>query len=178
MDELDSFIYFHHLDKVAYFVPPESMTDSNRASFGVSTPLGRPNPIFTWNGSGARSVDFNIPLHTDMMKILRPGDIIDSVEEMKNTIETVCLPSYSQAQKMINPPVVTVNIKKQLTITGVVNGSVSKTYSGAWRNGKQLMCTIAFTVSEYEPYDAVTAALLGSYRGIPMALDRRLGRRA
>jgi hypothetical protein len=101
---------------------------------------------------------------------------VDIVQDLIDTIEASVIPTYEASAKMINPPMVTVNIANQTRITGVVNGRVSKRHHGHWRDGKQVQCAITFTVSEIEPFSAPMVARLGGYRGISRTLENTVRR--
>lgn len=182
----ENFIYFHHLPNPVdglngrvIWLPsyPEQTTDTNRASFGQNTPLGSSAPRQSWSNSGPRQVAVQLSTHRDFWKTINPDVTEDIVDVFDKCIEAIVLPRYQAALQMINPPVVTVVIAKQVTITGVVNGTITKTFSGAWRDGKQLQVAYSFMVTELEPMDAVYAARVGSYRGISTDLNRRIGMR-
>lgn len=182
----ENFIYFHHLPNPVdglngrvVWLPsyPEQTTDTNRANYGGTTPLGLSAPRQSWSSSGPRQVNFSFSTHRDFWRMINPEMTEDIVDIFDKCIESIVLPRYQAALQMINPPIVTVAIARQLTITGVVNGSVTKTYSGAWRDGKQLQIAYSFMVTELEPMDAQYAATVGSYRGISTDLNRRIGMR-
>ena len=191
----ENFIYFHQLDvdgtSAAIWIPtyPLTMDITNRATYGTNQPLGSPNQIYSWSGSGPRSATLPFNLNRDMMQIINGGNMYadnelgrmlreqdaDAVEVLIRYWETIALPSYQAAKKMINPPLVTIKIANQLTITGVATGGMQIRMSGGWRNGKQLDATLSATISEIDPIDATTAARVGQYRGINATLAGRMG---
>ena len=131
----------------------------------------------------------------ELMKKLQREDYVDL---MINELQAIALPSYAASEKMINPPMVSVRFGDEIFCKGVVTGSVSVNYSGpilanriydsegniqysdkaktkpAIGKGKYALVDISFTVSEVDPYDALTVAKVGSMRGLNRTLERNL----
>lgn len=180
---IENYIYFQHLgDNGKYCILPqfpESLTDSTSASFNTTTILGRSAPIYTYTGSGPRTVTFDFVLHRDMMNDINIANNSfglseddDVLEELIRTIESAALPKYVNVTKAVNPPVIAVRIGDEIYIKGVVRGSVQKTFSGPIIDNKYAVCKITFTVDEIDPYDAESARTIGGLRGMKSTLDR------
>lgn len=171
---IDNYIYFYHLDEYC-IIPqyPESIGDSNTATFATTPILGRSAPIATYSYSGPRTVDFKFMLHRDMMndislvsttmKISEDEDVVDA---LVRRMHSAVLPKYTNITKAVNPPILAVRIGNDIYIKGVVNGSVSVNKSGPIINGKYAVIEISFNMIELDPYDAETSKLVGSYRGL------------
>ena len=65
----DNYLYISHLDDGLKFwkLPfwPDSIQDSQSSSFGSTNALGRSAPVYTYQYTDARTVQFSITLHRD-----------------------------------------------------------------------------------------------------------------
>lgn len=168
----DNYIYFHHLNKgITIPVDPENITDSMSASWASSTPLSRSAPIYSYQNSGPRTVQFNFTLHRDLVKQFNPdwltsekGDVVD---RLINELEACVLPDYKEAGKIVNPPVVSVQIRDEIYIKGVIQ-SVGKSFKlPIIRYGeeyKYALVDINFSVNEVTPYSASIIPEFGANR--------------
>lgn len=164
----DNYIIFHHIGK-SFVIPvdPETIADSMSASFATNYPLGRSAPIYSYQNSGPRTVQVSFTLHRDLCKEFNPTSD-DMVEELINNLEAMVLPDYDSASKVINPPIVSLKIRDEIFITGVVVGSVSKSYQLPLINYngkyKYAMVTLSFAISEIKPYSASILSAIGGGR--------------
>lgn len=197
MPSPDCYIYLHHVD--TFIVLPsfaEANNDSISVKFSSDTPLGRTAPIYSYSNSGPRTLQVSFNFHRDMLyelnySISQYSDLIEKSRETTNNVNTgkkesyvdyvdllakqiqaAALPTYSQASKMINPPLVSLKLGNDIFIKGVVNGSVGVTYGlPVLANGKYAQVTIQFGITEVIPYDATQVMKYGSYRGIDTTLS-------
>ena len=80
------------------------------------------------------------------------------------------VPDYESANKVVNPPVVSLKIRNEIFIKGVVTSGVSKNfqlpllnYNGAF---KYALVTLSFSISEVEPFSAsILPGIRGGRRG-------------
>lgn len=185
---IDNYIYLYHTDTLI-IVPEysaESISDSMPVNFASTSPLARSAPIFSYTGSGPRSLQVTFKLHRDMMKQINAkntktkveiGD--DYVDLMIRQIQAAALPAYAVSQKMVNPPIIAVRLGDDIFIKGVVSGAVTVSYeSPILSNGKYANVMIGFTVQEIDPYDASDALKYGSFRGLSTSLERRVWKAA
>lgn len=191
----DNYIYLYHLD--TFIILPnyaDSVQDSMNISYQPSTPLTRSAPIYSYENSGPRSVQVNFKLHRDMMTQInynvsnapvgssqgtitspesKPSD--DYVDFIIKALQTMALPVYAAAEKMVNPPIVALRLGNDIFIKGVISGSVGLTYNfPILANGKYSTVDVAFTINEVNPYDAETVLTAGSFRGLDTTLERKV----
>lgn len=161
---------------------PESITDTLSAEFASDTPLSRSAPIFSYKGSGPRSVQVTLKFHREMMTQINYGvsnmnvelgdDYVDTIIKQ---LQAVALPSYKHSSKMVNPPQVAVRFGNDIFIKGIVIGSITLNYQlPILDNNKYAIVEISFNVTETDPYDAETVAQQGSFRGLSNTLEKRL----
>lgn len=167
----DNYIIFHHTGK-SFIIPvdPDSITDSMGASFATNYPLSRSAPIYSYQNSGPRSVQVSFTLHRDLCREFNPGSQ-DMVEELIDNLEGMVLPDYNSANKVVNPPIVSLKIRDEIYIKGVVSGTVGKNfqlpllnYGGQY---KYAVVSLNFSIQEIQPY---SASILSTVKG-----GRRLG---
>ena len=180
---IDNYIYLFHT-KTLIVVPTfvDGVTDSTSISFSQSTPLSRTAPIYSYENSGPRSLRVDFDLHRDMMyeinygvSNINPNAGDDYVDYLIKAVQAAALPTYEAANKMVNPPVVAVRLGNDIFIKGVVTGDVGVTYNfPIIGDGHYGSVRFGFNVSEIDPYDAEEVMKVGSYRGIPTTLDRRV----
>lgn len=186
---IDNYVYLYHTDTlIALPLYPESIQDSMDTSFSNYTPLSSSAPIYSYSSSGPRVLQFNLPLHRDMMQqintaasTLKIPDLSsdDYVDIMVKQLQSAAVPNYAASEKMVNPPMVAVRFGTDIFCKGVVQGGVSVTHSGPiLTTDKYALVTVNFTVHEVDPFDARTVALQGGFRGINTTLERRLWRSA
>ena len=93
------------------------------------------------------------------------------VEELIDNLEGLVLPDYESANKIVNPPIVSLKIRDEIYIKGVVTGTVGKTFNLPLLNYggqyKYALVSLNFSISEIQPY---SASILSSIKG-----GRRLG---
>lgn len=202
---IDNYIYIYQLDKYVILpVYPETLQDTLGSTFSSENVLARTAPIYTYSHSGPRTVQFNLPLHRDLMNAVNfdnigfiedvQGDLnhkmdpsdptsdSDYVDTLIRYLQAMALPAFNAVNltsnsynSMINPPLVACKIGNNLFIKGIVDGNVSVEYSGPIsKDGKYLQVTISFTIQETEPQDADTIAKQGSWRGLGKILTEGL----
>ena len=225
LNSIDNYIYIHHTDTLVVIPTfPEQITDNTGTNYTSTTIMGRSAPIYTYNGSGPRSVDISLKLHRDMMNSVNTDIVIpagiedeykseyeklqakiqrhDYMELLINELQSIALPSYTSASKMVNPPLITIRIGDEIFCKGIVDGGVTVAYSGpilansiydengniqyaqdAKGNftterligkGKYALADIQFKVTEVDPYDADLVRQQGSMRGLNRTLERNL----
>lgn len=187
---IDNYIYLYHVSNASgkegtVIVMPsyaDSVTDTMSVNYATETPLARSAPIYSFTSSGPRVVQVSFQLHRDMMKqinfkvsnaaVTLQDDYVDLVVRY---IQAAALPNYTTASKMVNPPVIALRLGNDIFIKGVISGAVSITYNyPILKNGKYASVTIAFSVSEIDPYDATDVMKTGSFRGLSTSLERRI----
>ena len=169
----ENYVVFHHVVDSNGFakviiipVDPDGIQDNMSASFAQNSPLSRSAPIYSYQSSGPRSVSVSFRLHRDLCNEYNPGGE-DSVDELITNLEAMVLPTYEEAQRIVNPPVVSMRIRDEVYIKGVVTG-VQKTYSPPVINygGKEkyALVDIGFSINEITPYNASILPKIGAYR--------------
>ena len=194
MNMIENYLYIYHIgynedtDELGQFVVlptyPESIQDSLQSTFSSTSPLARSAPSLSYSNSGPRTMQINLSFHRDMMTEINYGvsnlnvelgdDYVDTIVKL---LQACALPNYKTTSKMINPPMVALRFGNEIFIKGIINGSITVTYSGPIldddRYGK---VDIGFTVTETDPYDAETVATLGSFRGMSATFEKRLSK--
>lgn len=182
---IENYVYLHHTDTLVVIPAwPESITDTMNANYSETSVLARSAPIYSYVNSGPRAFTISVQLHRDMMngvnatqsnlKITNLEDS-DYVDQLVARLQSVALPRYAASEKMVNPPLVSVRFGNDLFCKGVVNGSVSVSYSGPiLRGDKYALVTVEFSMSEVDPYDADTVMKVGGFRGLSTDLERRI----
>lgn len=195
---IENYIYlFHTQEFLVLPTYPESIQDFLSANFSSVTPLSRSAPVYSYVNSGPRSMQITLALHRDLMYDLNYGVSNFNMTEQSKTIgeidnklsddyvdilvrriQAIALPRYEAATKMVDPPMVAIRFGNEIFIKGVVQGSVSITYSGPiLSNNKYAEVQISFQVQEVDPYDATTVQKSGSMRGLSSTLERRIYRK-
>lgn len=184
---IQNYIYMYHT-KTFILIPqyPESTTDSMSANFSSTPVLSRSAPIFAYSNSGPRTLQVSLSLHRDMMNMfnlnvsnlkLKVGE--DYIDTLVNQIQAIALPSYTDASKMVNPPIIALRFGNDIFIKGVVQGGVSVTRKPPiLQDNKYALIDISFNVSEIEPYDAQTVMQNGSFRGLNTTLESNVWKTA
>ena len=158
----ENYIVLHHIGKTFVIpVDPDAISDNMSVAFAESTPLSRSAPIYSYQSSGPRSVQVSFTLHRDLCKEYNPG-AEDMVDELITNLNALVLPDYNSASKIVNPPLVSLKIRDEIYIKGVVTGSVGITYNLPLINYgtedkalyKYALVNISFGVSEITPYSA------------------------
>jgi hypothetical protein len=188
---INNYIYLYHTDEFL-IIPsyPDIIADSMQSTFGSTNALSRSAPVFSYSNSGPRTVQINLSIHRDILdeinidvSNLKVGeDLVTSVGGVANLnddyldtlikrLQSIALPRYLVGSKTVVPPMVAVRFGDEIFIKGVVTGGVSVTYNKPIiivneRESKYSLVTVAFTVSEVDPYDADSVSRLGSFRGL------------
>lgn len=189
---IDNFIYLFHTNEIIV-IPSfaDSISDTMGVTFASETPLSRSAPIYSYQNSGPRSIRFEWNLRRDLMSQInyqisnvKPDAGEDYVDYMIKAVQAAALPTYDVALKMVNPPIIAVKNGDDIFIKGVVEGSVTVSYTppiipgvnpDGTRNdsvNRYANVTIGFDVKEIEPYQATDVMKYGSFRGLPKTLER------
>ena len=184
---IDNYIYLYHTDTFI-IIPsyPESFSDSLGVQFSPETPLMRSAPIFSYSSSGPRQIRVELKMHREMMYQINYGVSNanvnlndDYVDTLIKEIQAAVLPTYSTANKMVDPPLVAIRFGNDIFCKGVITGDVSTTYDlPVLQNGKYAQVGFSFTMLEVDPYDANLVSKVGSFRGLDTSLERRLWKAA
>lgn len=180
---IENYIYLYHTGTFV-IIPtyPDQLQDNVGVQFNSSTVLSRSAPIYSFSNSGPRSVQINLNLHRDLMtqvnykksnlKVTLTDDYVDTIVK---ELQSIALPVYSAASKMVDPPMVAVRFGNELFCKGVVIGQVSTVYNlPILENDKYAQVSISFQLYEVDPYDATTVRQSGSFRGLQTSLERNL----
>lgn len=182
---IDNYIYLYHLG--IYIILPsfaDVVNDSMAVNWSYAHPLSRSAPIYSYTNSGPRSVQFSFNLHRDMMQQINysvsnapigNGEALndDYVDFFIKAIQATALPEYSTSAKMVNPPVVAVRLGDDIFIKGVISGNVGVTYNyPILSNNKYSNVGVNFGVWEIDPFTASDVVKQGSFRGMPISLQR------
>lgn len=166
----DNYVYFHHIDKkIVIPVDPSSINDSMTASFASNHPLSRSAPIYSYQNSGPRTVQVGFTLHRDLCNEYNNPEVGDAVDELITNLNAMVLPDYDSANKIVNPPLVSLKLRDEVYIKGVV-GQVSYTYNlpiiKYGSSYKYAMVDLNFSVQEITPYSAsILPQVGGMFRG-------------
>ena len=182
--QIENYIYISHLgDDGKYFIiptSPDTIQDSMSSTFASENPLSRSAPIYTYSYSGPRTVTINLQLHRDMMDDANVGisnvnieDGEDYIDTLIKSIQAISVPKYNITNKAVEPPIIAVRFGNEIFIRGIVNGSISVSYSKPiLNNGKYALINIGFTIYEIDPYDSVAIEANGSFRGLTKGLRK------
>ena len=188
---IQNYIYLYHTGTfIVLPVFPETVNDTNQANFAQSTPIARSAPIYSFTGSGPRSISFSFNLHRDLMNMVNVDSTVkvedgdDYVDTLIKNLQACVVPSYSAVAKMVDPPMIAVRIGSDIFIKGVVNGPITLSYSGALIGKKSSgieessdsfrysIVSIALSVSEVDPFSAESVIEMGSFRGVTSTISR------
>lgn len=178
---ITNYIYFYHTNSFILLpVYPDSVTDTSQVNFASTPLLARSAPIYSFSNAGPRTVQINLNLHRDLMTEtnyqnsnvnLDIGD--DYVDVLIRSLQAMALPRYDASAKLVDPPIVAIRLGNEIYCKGVVVGSVSTTYQlPILENDKYSQVSVAFTISEIDPYDADIVMRTGSFRGLNTTLER------
>ena len=175
----DNYIVLHHIGKTFVLpVDPDAISDNMSVSFAENNPLSRSAPIYSYQNSGPRNVQVTFTFHRDMMREYNPGysnneSGKDPIDDLVENLDAMVLPDYDSANKIVNPPLVSLKIRDEVYIKGVVTGNVGVTYNLPLINYgtadkavyKYALVTISFGVNEITPYSAsILPKVGGKYR--------------
>ena len=175
-------IYLYHTDEWLLLPEwPDSIMDKMNSTFASTNALSRTAPVFTYSHSGPREVQIQLHLHRDIVRDLNinyakwgleEGE--DFVEALIRKLQSIALPKYNASSRAVVPPMIAVKFGKDIFIKGVVNSGVSIEYQKPiLDDDKYSQVVLNFSVYEVEPYDAVSVAKEGSFRGITRAFREK-----
>lgn len=166
----DNVLHFLHTGKsIILPIDPSGVSDSMSASFASSTPLSRSAPIYSYSGSGPRTVGVSFQFHRELVQEynVKGKEDYDACDDLIMSLEQAVLPDYNSASKMVNPPVVALKLRDEIYIKGVVT-NVQKTFDLPILhiNGKDkyAMVNLSFSISEITPQTASIVPKVGAYR--------------
>lgn len=175
-------IYLYHTDEWLLLPEwPDSIMDKMGSTFATTNALSRTAPVFTYSYSGPREVQVQLHLHRDIVRDLNINyakwgleENEDFVEALIRKLQAIALPKFNDSSKAIVPPMIAVKFGKDIFIKGVVNSGVSIEYQKPiLDDDKYSQVVLNFSVYEVEPYDAVSVAKEGSFRGITKAFREK-----
>lgn len=180
---IENYIYLYHT-KTFVVIPTfnEDVNDQMSVTFESSTPMSRSAPIYSYANSGPRTIQVQLSLHRDLFVQMNqdvsnaPVTLTDDyVDVIIKQLQAAAYPAYSNAQKLVDPPMVAVRFGDDIFIKGIVNGGVNVTYRlPVLENNKYAQVIINFQVFEVDPYDANQVITNGSWRGFDSSLERNV----
>lgn len=138
-------------------VYPNTISDSNQASFSPTTPLGRSVAYQSYTTS-SRSVSFTLELHEELCSDYT------YVRRLVSAIESACYPEYSQS-KYVMPPEIYFKLGESTSIRGILT-SVSAQWDAPIIDNKLVKCTLSVSITETTgPYSQSMIKAYGGNRG-------------
>ena len=184
---VDNYIYLQHLNEFIVIPQyPEQIADTVQTQFNQADILSSSAPIFSYAHSGPRSFQVELHLHRDLMRDVNYGVSNvklslsdDYIDILVRHLQAAVLPRYAASEKMVDPPIVMVRFGNEIFCKGIINGSLTTTYSGPIMADEKYACVdIAFNITEIDPYDAQSIQSTGSFRGISTTLESNLWKSA
>lgn len=191
MKMIENYIYMYHTDTFIVIPTfPDALSDTLQVNFAQSTPLARTAPIYSYQNSGPRTMQFSFKLQRELMQAVnkRTSNVKvdignDYVDTLIKEVQAIALPKYTEATKMVNPPIIAVRIGDDVFIKGIVQGAVTVSYATPIipafddrSKSRYSVVDVGFTVAEIDPYDAESIIREGSFRGLNRTLERRIYR--
>lgn len=199
----NNYIYISHMDEVFQYwrlpTEPDTITDSLGANYTSTPALGRSAPVFTYTGSGPRSVQVSFKIHRDMMDDINMGNVSavyetvkaadgttedrlyfregeDYIDSLIRALQSIALPKYTEKNNVVEPPIVAVRFGNEVFIRGIVDSAISVQYEKPiLSNDKYAQVTVTFDIKEIDPYDAPTVFKNGSFRGLVATMRQGMG---
>jgi hypothetical protein len=185
----DCYLYISHLDlpdESKYWqLPgyPDDITDHMDSQFTPNTALGRSAPIYTYSGSGPRSVQVTLNIHRDMMDDINMGNVTptfrdgeDYIDSLIRALQAIALPRYTEQNNIVEPPIVAVRFGNEIFIRGIVDSGINVQYTKPiLSNDKYAQVQVSFDIKEIDPYDAPTVFKNGSFRGLVATMRKGMG---
>lgn len=165
----ENFVIFHHTGET-FIIPvdPNTISDQMGATFNSSTPLSRSAPIYSYSGSGPRTVGVNFTLHRDLCNEYNTvNSSVDAVDRLITNLDGMVLPDYQETGKIVNPPVISLKIRDEIYIKGVVSNTSHSyqlpiiNYNGS---DKYAVVELSFSIQEVTPYSASILPKYGQFR--------------
>jgi hypothetical protein len=149
-------------------------------TFSETSALGRSAPIFTYSGSGPRTVQVTFDLHRDLMDDVNMDNISpkfregeDYIDSLVRALQSIALPKYNLKNKAIEPPLVALRLSNEIFIKGVVTSGIGMDFTKPiLSNGKYAKIDLTIEISEVDPYDATSVFKNGGFRGVVQSLKK------
>jgi hypothetical protein len=183
----NNYIYISHMDDGFKYwrlpTEPETLADQMPSTFQATSALGRSAPIFTYSGSGPRTVQIALDIHRDMMDDINMGNVSptfatgdDYIDSLVKALQAISLPRYTEKNNIVEPPIVAVRFGNEVFVRGIVDSGVSVSYQRPiLSNDKYARVSVSFDIKEIDPYDAPTMFKNGSFRGLVATMKKGMG---
>ena len=124
---------------------PESVDDSQQASYNSTNILGRSEPFQVYTGSGPRTVSVAFTMHCEMVHSANSYQTdYEYVNSLVRLIESSCYPNYGSSVAAVK---CTLQVAMNIRITGIITNVSTKWY-GPIIDNKYQMVDINFSVTE------------------------------
>lgn len=129
----------HPWKDVVYYLPcyPDSISESQSATWTTINPLGRSSPLSTYVGTEFREFTLNIRLHREMVKSSEEGEAY--IDEILTEMRRAVYPYYTA--KGLVPPITTFQFGK-FKCKGYVR-SISYNWQKPIINGHYQLCDVS-----------------------------------
>ena len=174
---IDNYIYLYHLNALIILPGyPDMIQDTTSVSYQQSKSLGRSAPIFSYTGSGPRTMQISLKIHREALNLMNytssNSDLTpwfnpdeDYTDVIIRLIQAAALPVYAASEKMVDPPLVACRFGNDIYIKGIIDGPVGIEYEyPILKNNKMARVGISFNVAEVDAYDATMVSQIGSFR--------------
>jgi hypothetical protein len=170
---MDRGVYFRAVQKFEFYLVLKYDGDEvfKSANFEKTFNITKLKPIINASNISNLTADTSTYVNVNLND--------DYVDVLIKEIQAAVLPTYSTANKMVDPPLVAIRFGNDIFCKGVITGDVSTTYDlPVLQNGKYAQVGFSFTMLEVDPYDANIVSKVGSFRGLDTSLERRLWKAA
>jgi hypothetical protein len=104
----------------------------------------------------------------------KTGD--DYIDSLIRALQAISVPKYTEANNIVEPPIVAVRFGNEIFIRGIVDSGVNVQYSKPiLSNDKYAQVQLSFNIKEIDPYDAPTIFKNGSFRGLVATMRTGMG---
>lgn len=125
---------------------PTSLSDSAQISYNSNTIFGTTQPFMNYERSGPRTVSASFSLHREMCN--ESLGTLAGTSKVDNIIKAVQACAYPIDSGGIEGVRSSLQVGKQLYISGIIDGNISVGYSGPIIDGKYNVCDFSITITE------------------------------
>lgn len=124
--------------KIEFYMAPETLTDTNNATFEDETPRGRSSPFKGYFGSGPREISFTVNLFADYC----PDGIVETERWIRALI-------YPEKNSVIIPPKCLFHLGDFINVTGVPV-SVTTEWKKPYKDGIYAFADVSIIINQVD----------------------------
>lgn len=128
-----------------YGILPDEFSEVHGTKYDSIEIKSRSNPLASYGGSTARTIDFTFDIHEDYLDEFEGGNMKANITDYVNKIKSITYPRY--VETYVVPPRVYIKVADSFRLKGYCN-NCNVVWKKPFRDGRYIYATIILSIVE------------------------------